>query len=122
MILDQTQSQTIAFHSGIWKGQLTEGTSSREATYDFRFRQDPFSVGGTGPEGCTLQGFAIPSSTMSNELTLTWTEIHSWGKITMTVGAFLDEMPLRFSGNFVASDGGRGKIELRFVRKMAAWQ
>jgi hypothetical protein len=109
---DSASYEGSSLPCGVWKGKLSEGKSSREAVYELSFYPNGLTVDGVGPDGCTILGSAEQRRSMLN---VTWTETHTWGTITVTGGASLDDFPVRLTGKFKASDGGGGKIDLRFT-------
>lgn len=87
--------------SGLWRGKVTEGASSRPVDFQL-FYDKSGQIVGSGPDGCSVQG------TMEGRK-VSWKETHSWGAVQVIGSVFEDKF---VRGKFTNSDGGGGTINL----------
>lgn len=86
--------------SGEWSAKITEGKSSRQEKRTIQ----AFTNGrltGTSCSGAKLAGRFDQNS-------MTWTETHSWGEVVFKAELEIAPKLCRLSGNFSATDGGKG--------------
>jgi len=103
-------SLSVDVPSGRWTGEFEEKRSRRCASRDLTFLASG-KVMGSGSEGCTLQGFF--SAKRAGQYDVMWTESHAWGELTVRGEvSSVDPHDTYLRGDFAASDGGRGWLEL----------
>jgi len=101
-----------AIPSGTWKGTFEEGGNRRPAKRELSFVASGLIVG-SGADGCSLEGFFNNRS--GGLYNVEWTETYEWGRIEVT--AWLSLAPRQdahIDGQFFASDGGKGRLDLRY--------
>jgi len=92
--------------SGIWKGRIKEGGSSRDAERQLYFFSNG-SITGSGAEGCTLSG------SFSGKM-LQWVETYDWGTMELHLEVKSKQWgkPATIAGSFQTTDGGTGSVSL----------
>eukprot|EP00440_Ansanella_granifera_P070297 gb/GFBE01076275.1/.p1 GENE.gb/GFBE01076275.1/~~gb/GFBE01076275.1/.p1 ORF type:complete len:335 (+),score=69.93 gb/GFBE01076275.1/:1-1005(+) len=97
-----------AVPSGDWTLTFVEGKSRRKEPRELQFNPNG-SVTGRGPD-CTCKGF-FANGAAGDDVDIV--ETYPWGTITINVK--VDKMGFtKMTGKFIASDDGKGTIELSF--------
>jgi len=98
--------------SGMWNGTFEEGRSRRVEKRKLNFLASG-EVTGSGAEQCRVTGHFLKQG--GAFYMVEWTEMHPWGRLQvsakLTVSSPADA---RIEGEFTASDGGAGKLQLQF--------
>jgi len=95
--------------SGPWEASIHERGSTRASQYKLRFLPDHRVAGSTEGADGTAQ---ISGSFNPDNHRVIWTEAHPWGSVQVTGHVFYKAHVAQISGTFVATDGGRGKMDL----------
>jgi len=95
--------------SGPWEANIHERGATRSGQYKLRFLPDHRVAGSTEGADGTAQ---ISGSFNPDNHRVIWTEAHPWGSVKVTGHVFYKAHVAQISANFVASDGGKGKLDL----------
>lgn len=95
--------------SGPWEASIHERGSTRASQYKLRFLPDHRVAGSTEGADGTAQ---ISGSFNPDNHRVIWTEAHPWGSVKVTGHVFYKAHVAQISGTFVATDGGKGKMDL----------
>mmetsp|Transcript_34690 Transcript_34690/g.62986 ORF Transcript_34690/g.62986 Transcript_34690/m.62986 type:complete len:395 (-) Transcript_34690:119-1303(-) len=95
--------------SGAWNGKLSEAGRERSGSYSLHFHADHKISGAVeGNDGLTY----ITGSFNPDNQKIQWVEKHPWGSVKVSAQVSRSNSTPRIHGQFEASDGGKGKLDL----------
>jgi hypothetical protein len=95
--------------TGEWKGTITEEGVTRSTNRQLRFAESGALTGSQTGEGFDV---AISGAFVAKMQTVSWVEVHSWGRVKFDGHVTWSSGNFVIQGTFVTTDESKGKLEL----------